>query len=109
MAKLAFFASIATILAALGFATMSAADAPAPCTHKDFKTKLVGDACKAGGRDAAKKAMQDWVKKKEHKLDGKTPTCSPAFCHKNQAPNYDLNDKAFDKFKAVDPDNFLAK
>ncbi len=109
MAKLAFFASIATIVGALGFATMSSADddKPTPCKHTDFKTKLVSEACKKGGQKEAKTQMQAWVKK--HKVDGKTPTCSTSFCHKNQAPNYDLNDQAYDKFKAADPDQMLAK
>jgi hypothetical protein len=103
MAKLAFFASIATIIAALGFASMSAADdAAVPCKHTTFKTQLAKDACTAGYKDkkgqaAAKAAMQDFMK--TAKIDGKTPSCSTKFCHKNLAPNYDLKDDAFDQFK----------
>ena len=109
MAKLAFFASIATIVAALGFATMSSADddkAP-PCKHTPLKTKIASDACAKGGQAEAKKAMQAWVKKV--KIDGKTPTCSSAFCHKSQAPNYDLKDDAYDKFKAAGGEMLPAK
>ena len=100
MAKLVFFASIATIVTALGFATISSAeDKPAPCKHSPLKTKIASDACAKGGQAEAKKAMQAWVKKV--KIDGKTPTCSTAFCHKTQAPSYDLKDDAYDKFKAA--------
>ena len=97
MVKLGLLASIATIVGALAFATISQADNPTPCKHTDFHTQIAKDACGKGGQPAAKKAMQDWVK--TVKIDGVTPTCSPKFCHKNLAPNYDLNDDAFDKFK----------
>ncbi|HEY1554722.1 MAG TPA: hypothetical protein VGF94_07780 [Kofleriaceae bacterium] len=98
MLKLAFFASIATIVGALTFATLSQADnPPPPCKHTDFHTQIAKDACAKGGQPEAKKAMQAWVK--TVKIDGATPTCSAKFCHKNLAPNYDLNDTAYDKFK----------
>jgi len=99
MVKLALFAAVATIAGALAFATISQADNPSPCKHTDFHTQIAKDACAKGGQPAAKKAMQDWVK--TVKIDGVTPTCSPKFCHKNLAPNYDLNDDAFTKFKAA--------
>src|SRR5579863_116480 len=99
MVKLAVFASIATIVGALAFATLSQADNPTPCKHTDFHTQMAKDACAKGGQPEAKKEMQAWVK--TVKIDGTTPTCSPKFCHKNLAPNYDLNDDAYTKFKTA--------
>ena len=99
MTKLDLFASITAIFVALGIATVtpSSADAVPLCRHTDFKTEMVKNACAKGNQPAAKKAMQDWVK--TVKIDGKTPTCSASFCHKNLAPDYELNPDAFDKFK----------
>jgi hypothetical protein len=91
MAKLGIFASIATIIAALGFATISsAADAP-PCVHKEFKTSLAKDACEKGGQKAAKDAMKKFMK------DAKIKSCNQ--CHTKLAPNYELKKDGVDQFK----------
>lgn len=97
MTKLGIFTSVVALFTAIGIAAMSPADAEQACHRTDFKTDMVKTACEKGGQPEAKKAMQAWVK--TVKIDGKTPTCSKAFCHKNLAPNYDLNDDALDKFK----------
>ena len=58
--------------------TADAADANA-CTTKKFEFKSVEDACKAGGRKAAKKLMKTAVKSARKK--GKKMTCLA--CHKD--------------------------
>jgi hypothetical protein len=93
MAKLGIFASLITIVAALGFATMSAADDAPPCKRTDFKTKLVSEACKKGGQKEAKAQMQDFVKK------NKLPTSCNKLCHTSLAPDYKLKDDALEQFK----------
>jgi hypothetical protein len=91
MAKLAVFASIATIIGALTFANMSAPDAAdAPCVHKELKTELVKDACAKGGQKAAKEAMKAWNKEKKIK------SCNQ--CHTKLAPNYELKPDGLDQF-----------
>ena len=93
MAKLGIFASIAAILSALTFATMSsatAADAPA-CVHKDFKTVIAKEACEKGGQKAAKDAMKKFMK------DAKIKSCNQ--CHTKLAPSYELKKDAVDQFK----------
>ena len=91
MAKLGMFASIATILAALGFATMSSARADGDgCKHKEQKTEMMKDACKTG-QGAAKDAMKKFMKKAGIK------SCNQ--CHSKLAPNYDLKTDAYDQFK----------
>lgn len=94
MAKLGILASIASIVAALGFATMSsAAGDKDKCVHTEFKTEIAKTACTGpgGSQAAAKKAMQDFMKK------AKIKSCNQ--CHKNLAPKYDLKDDAFEQFK----------
>jgi len=83
-------ASIVAIGIALGFATMSTADAADACKRTDFKTELVRDACKTG-QGAAKDAMKKFMK------DAKIKTCNA--CHTKLAPSYDLKPDAVDQFK----------
>src|SRR5689334_24437549 len=99
MAKLGIFASILTICAALGFATMSSSpvQAAGECKRTTFQTKLVSEACKAGGQKAAKDAMKAFLKTaktKEPKITG-CPTC-----HSKVGADYPLKKDALELFKA---------
>ena len=89
MAKLGILASITAIVAAIGFASISA-DAADACKHTDFKTEMVRDACKTG-QAAAKDAMKKFMK------DAKIKSCNQ--CHTKLAPNYELKPDALDQFK----------
>jgi len=93
MAKLAIFASIATIVASLGIASLTASDAQAvtACVTKDFKTQLAKDACAKGGQPAAKDAMKKFMK------DAKIKTCNA--CHSKLAPKYELKKDGVEQFK----------
>ena len=93
MVKLGIFASITTIIAALGFASLSSssADAADACQHKDFKTEMVRDACIKGGQKAAKDAMKQFMK------DAKIKSCNA--CHSKLAPSYENKPDAVDQFK----------
>lgn len=98
MGKLGIFASITTIVAALGVASLTASagdgDAKAaPCQHKEFKTELVKAACDKGGQPAAKDAMKAF--NKEHKI----ASCNK--CHSKLAPSYDLKADGLDQFKKL--------
>jgi hypothetical protein len=92
MAKLGMFASIATIVAALGFATLSSRSAVAEgdgCQHKEQKTEMMKQACQKG-QGAAKDAMKAFMKKAGIK------SCNQ--CHSKLAPTYDLKKDAYDQF-----------
>jgi hypothetical protein len=93
MAKLAIFASIATIVASLGIASLTATDAQAvtACVTKEFKTQLAKDACAKGGQPAAKDAMKKFMK------DAKIKTCNA--CHSKLAPKYELKKDGVEQFK----------
>jgi Na+-translocating ferredoxin:NAD+ oxidoreductase RnfG subunit len=93
MAKLGIFASIAAILSALTFATVSSATAAgaAACVHKDLKTVIAKEACDKGGQPAAKDAMKKFMK------DAKIKSCNQ--CHTKLAPSYELKKDALDQFK----------
>ena len=93
MRKLTFFASIATIVASLGLATLTSTDAQAtnPCVTKEFKTKLAQDACAKGGQPAAKDAMKKFMKA------AKIKSCNQ--CHSKLAPKYELKADGVDQFK----------
>jgi hypothetical protein len=97
MRKLGLLASIATIVGALGIASLSAsADGKAtPCQRKDFKTDMVKTACTkdGGGQEAAKDAMKAF--NKEHKIK----SCNQ--CHSKLAPTYELKADAVDQFKKL--------
>lgn len=96
MSKLGLFASIISIVGVFTFATFSAsADdapaAPAACSHKDFKTELVKQACAKGGQPEAKSAMKAFMKEKKIK------SCNQ--CHSKLAPKYDLKANAVEQFQ----------
>src|SRR4051812_6600887 len=90
MAKFGIFASIATIVAALGFASLGQAGTPTPCATKDLKTDLIKQACAKGGQPAAKDAMKKFMK------DAKIKSCNA--CHAKLAPRYELKPTALDQF-----------
>ncbi len=94
MVKLGLIAAIAATLGALTFANLSepAAGDP-PCVAKTFKTKLVADACKAGGQKAAKDVMKKWNKEKKIK------SCNQ--CHTKLAPKYELKADGLEQYKKL--------
>ena len=62
-----------------------------PCSRTEFKTKLVKDACAAGGQKAAKKAMMKWTKENKAKYKekhGKAMNC--ATCHSKPGGDFPL-------------------
>ena len=94
MAKLGLFATMAAIVGALTFATLSSSDAgDNPCARSDFKTEMVKSACTKGGQKAAKEAMQAFNK------DKKIKSCNQ--CHSKLAPKYELKDDAVEQFKKL--------
>lgn len=92
MAKLGLLLSLSLIIGGVTFGSMSSpsADTPAPCVTKEFKTKMVKEACAKGGQKAAKDAMKAWNKEKKIK------SCNQ--CHKKLAPNYELKADGADQF-----------
>ena len=98
MGKFGILASLATIVAALSLATItasagdgSAADSKAaPCQRKDYKTEMVKAACEKGGQPAAKDAMKAF--NKEHKI----ASCNK--CHSKLAPTYELKADGLEQF-----------
>jgi hypothetical protein len=90
MAKLGILASITTILATLGLASLGEAGTT-PCVTKDFKTELAKAACTKGGQPAAKDAMKKFMK------DAKIKSCNA--CHTKLAPKYELKANGLEQFK----------
>ncbi|MFN0250808.1 MAG: hypothetical protein ACKV2T_28295 [Kofleriaceae bacterium] len=91
--KIGVLASFSIIAGALSFAmitstprTVEAADA---CQTKEFKTKMVKEAC-AKGQKAAKDAMKAWMKEKKLK------SCN--VCHSKLAPTYELKKDGVQQF-----------
>jgi hypothetical protein len=95
MAKFGIFASIASIVVTLGFASLTSREAQAvtPCVTKEFKTTLVKDACTKGGQPAAKDVMKKFMK------DAKLKSCNA--CHSKLAPKYELKKDGFDQYKKL--------
>ena len=97
MAKLGFFSLVfaaAGLIAAGSFS--QPASAGKPCSRTKFETKLIHDACTAGGQDEAKAAMKNFLK--EAKKKDANATCQT--CHGKLAPSYDLKPDGLKKFKA---------
>ena len=92
MAKLGLLLSLSLIIGGVTFGSMSApkADTPAACVTKEFKTKMVKEACAKGGQKAAKEAMKAWNKEKKIK------SCNQ--CHSKLAPNYELKKDGVEQF-----------
>ena len=95
MAKIGILASIATIVASLGIASLSSSDAQAvtPCVTTDFKTQMVKNACAKGGQPEAKNAMKKFMK------EAKLKSCNA--CHSKLAPKYPLKKDGLDQFKKL--------
>ena len=93
MAKFGILASIATIVASLGIATLTSSEAQAvnACLTKEPKTELLKAACTKGGQPAAKDAMKKFMK------DAKIKSCNA--CHAKLAPKYELKKDAHEQFK----------
>ena len=92
-AKLGILASIATIVASIGFASLSPGQAQAvtACVTTAPKTELLKEACAKGGQPAAKDAMKKFMK------DAKIKSCNA--CHTKLAPKYELKKDAYDQYK----------
>ena len=95
--KIGVLASFSVIAGALTFAlitsTPSEVDAADACQHKEFKTKMVKEACEKGGQKAAKDAMKVWMKEKKLK------SCNQ--CHTKLAPTYELKKDGLEQFKKL--------
>ena len=100
MAKLGLVSLIATFVATfalvIGFSSHEADGAKA-CSRKKFETKLVGDACKAGGQGEAKKKMQGFLKDAKKKQ----ADLGCASCHSKVGGDYPLKPDGLKKFKAL--------
>lgn len=68
-----------------------------PCKRTTFETRLVADACAAGGLPRAKDAMKKWVKEVKSKQSG----LDCATCHSKLAPSYDLKPDGLATFKKL--------
>jgi len=100
MAKLGIFASILTISAALGYASLqsTSVDAAGECKRTTFQTAMVKDACAKGGQKAAKDAMKAFLKEaktKNPKITG-CPTC-----HSKVGGDFPLKKDGLEIFKAA--------
>jgi len=96
MAKLGLFASLAAIVGALTFASMSnstADKAVNDCVKKEYKTEMVKAACEKGGQKEAKAVMQAFNK------DKKIKSCNQ--CHTKLAPKYELKANAVEQFSKL--------
>jgi hypothetical protein len=86
--------------AVLGFVGFSSAPqdalASTPCVRTKFDTKLVADACKAGGQEEAKKVMKQFVKDARDKDPKLTLDCKS--CHTSLGPNFDLKTDGLKQF-----------
>ncbi|MEZ4404434.1 MAG: hypothetical protein R3B06_30725 [Kofleriaceae bacterium] len=98
MKKFGFAAVLATFVATLTIVGLTgSSEAAAPCKHPKMETKLVADACKAGGQKAAKDAMKKWMK--EAKKKDSSLTCTS--CHTKAAGDYPNKPDAVEKFKKL--------
>ena len=97
MVKLGLASLVAAALATLTVVTLTPAsvDAAAACKHKKFETKLVADACQAGGQKAAKDEMKKWMKAaKKKKAD-----IACASCHSKVGGDYPLKPDGLKMYK----------
>ena len=88
--------SFAAVIGVTAVTTSAEAGDPA-CKRTKFETKLIADACKAGGQKAAKDAMKKFMKegkKKKSDLD-----CGS--CHSKLAPDYPNKPDAMKLFKEL--------
>jgi len=67
------------------------------CTAKSFKIKEVKEACRKGGRKAAKAMMKEAVKKA--KANGEKVNCKS--CHTDVKTTFALTDNAVEDFKRM--------
>lgn len=95
--KLGVLTSFSVIAGALTFAMITSVprevDAADACQKKEFKTKMVSEACAKGGQKAAKEAMKAWMKEKKLK------SCNA--CHTKLAPSYELKKDGLEQFKKL--------
>ena len=97
MAKLGFLSLIATFVGTLALVGITSSDVSAgkACARTKFETKMVAEACKAGGQDEAKTQMKAFLKKaKKQDADA---TCQS--CHSKVGGDYPLKKDALKRFK----------
>ncbi|HUQ03060.1 MAG TPA: hypothetical protein VM261_11245 [Kofleriaceae bacterium] len=97
MAKLGFASIITAFVATLaivGF-TAESASAGKPCSRAKTETKFLGDACKKGGQDEAKKVMKAFLK--DYKKANPSATCNT--CHTKVGGAYPLKPDGLQKAK----------
>ncbi|NVB82901.1 MAG: hypothetical protein HOV81_31275 [Kofleriaceae bacterium] len=88
---------IAAAVLATGAASFRSARAGEPCARTKFETKLVADACAAGGLAKAKDVMKKWVKDNKSKQSG----LECASCHSKMAPTYDLKPGGLETYRKL--------
>ena len=94
MSKILTLSLILVSVVTIAWAPVSAGDA---CKRTKFETKLVSDACTAGGTAKAKDVMKKWVKDTKSKQSN----LECATCHSKMAPSYDLKPDAVGTFKKL--------
>lgn len=88
---------------ALGWVGLSGAPTRAlaadPCVATKFDTKLVAEACKAGGKDEAKAVLKAWQKAVNDKDPTLKITCKT--CHSVLDPSFDLKPDGLKRFREL--------
>ncbi len=97
MAKLGFFTLIAAFIGTLTIVGLTSNDASAgkPCSRAKTETKFLGNACKKGGQDEAKKVMKAFLK--DYKKTHAAATCTT--CHAKVGGAYPLKPDGLRLFK----------
>jgi len=97
MAKFGLFTLVAAFVSTIAVVTFTSSDVSAgkACARTEFKTKMVAEACKAGGQSEAKTQMKAYLKKA--KKQNADLTCNS--CHKKVGGDYPLKDDAVEQFK----------
>jgi len=97
MAKFGLLTLVAAIFSTIALVGITSSDVVAgkPCARAKFETKMVAEACKAGGQDKAKSEMKAFLKKvKKQNADASCQSC-----HKKVGGDYPLKPDALEQFK----------
>jgi hypothetical protein len=99
MKKLALLALAAASAAILSLASVpQEARAADTCVRKEFKTKMVKDACTKGGQAEAKKVMKKFLSTAKAK-NPQVKDCKS--CHTSLSPDYKLTPNGLEMFKTA--------
>ena len=92
--RFAIGSAVATIVAALGLASVEHNEAAAAtaCSRTTFQTQMVKQAC-IEGQEKAKAVMKAWNKEKNIK------SCNQ--CHDKLAPSYSLKTDGLERYRAL--------